>query len=63
MWLPMGIGVVADRAGLTTALGCFALLGVVMVAVALWLGRHFGNRAGRGEAQPSDNRMRADPAG
>lgn len=43
MWIPMGIGVVADRAGLTAAVGCFALLGVVMVALAVWLGRHLGN--------------------
>jgi len=33
-WIPIGIGAVADRAGLRTALGAFVVLGLVMVALA-----------------------------
>jgi hypothetical protein len=39
MWLPIAIGAVADRAGLSSAVGCFAVLGLLMLAVAVWLGR------------------------
>ncbi|MGI8984913.1 MAG: hypothetical protein ACR2HM_10350, partial [Acidimicrobiales bacterium] len=33
-WLPIGIGVVADRAGLTWALGTFAIFGGAMLALS-----------------------------
>ena len=33
-WIPIGIGAVADRAGLRTALGAFVVLGLAMVALA-----------------------------
>jgi FSR family fosmidomycin resistance protein-like MFS transporter len=35
LWIPVAVGVVADRMGLSLAVGCFGLLGVVMVALAL----------------------------
>ena len=38
-WIPVAIGLVADRVGLSLAVGCFGLLGVVMVALASWSGR------------------------
>ena len=45
MWIPMAIGVVADRAGLTAAVGCFGLLGALMLALVMGLGRHNRNRS------------------
>jgi MFS family permease len=38
-WLPMAIGVVADRAGLTWAVGSFGIVGAVLVVLACWDGR------------------------
>jgi FSR family fosmidomycin resistance protein-like MFS transporter len=38
-WLPVAIGVVADRAGLTWAVGSFGIVGVVLLALASWDGR------------------------
>lgn len=38
-WLPVAIGVVADRAGLTWAVGSFGVVGAVLVALAWWDGR------------------------
>ena len=47
MWIPIGIGLVADQAGLTAAVGCFGALGVLMLALVVWLGRrdHDGERS------------------
>jgi predicted MFS family arabinose efflux permease len=45
MWIPMAIGAVADRFGLTLAVGCFGLLGVLMLALAVSLGRRNGNQS------------------
>jgi FSR family fosmidomycin resistance protein-like MFS transporter len=39
MWIPLAIGAVADHAGLTSAVGCFGGLGLLMLAVAVWLAR------------------------
>lgn len=33
-WLPIGIGVIADRAGLSWALGSFAIIGMAMLALS-----------------------------
>ena len=38
-WIPVAIGAVADRVGLSLAVGSFGLLGLVMVALASWSGR------------------------
>ena len=38
-WLPVAIGVVADRAGLTWAVGSFGMVGVVLIALSWWDGR------------------------
>jgi FSR family fosmidomycin resistance protein-like MFS transporter len=38
-WLPIGIGVVADRAGLSWALGSFAIFGGAMLALSWWSAR------------------------
>ena len=38
-WLPVVIGVVADRAGLSWAVGSFGIVGVVLMALAWWDGR------------------------
>lgn len=38
-WLPMAIGALADRAGLTWAVGSFGIVGGVLVALAWWDGR------------------------
>jgi hypothetical protein len=38
-WLPLAIGVVADRAGLTWAVGSFGIVGVVLLALSSWDGR------------------------
>ena len=42
-WLPLAIGVLADRAGLTWAVGSFGIVGAVLVALSAWDGRR--NRA------------------
>lgn len=41
-WIPVAIGVVADRAGLPTAVGSFAVLGVAIVVLAHWSRRRAG---------------------
>ena len=38
-WLPVAIGVVADRAGLTWAVGSFGIVGGVLLALSWWDGR------------------------
>jgi predicted MFS family arabinose efflux permease len=38
-WLPVAIGVIADRAGASLAVGCFGILGAAMLALAVWSGR------------------------
>jgi FSR family fosmidomycin resistance protein-like MFS transporter len=38
-WLPAVIGAVADRAGLTWAVGTFGILGAALMALAWWSGR------------------------
>lgn len=38
-WLPVAVGVVADRAGLTWAVGSFGIVGVVLLALSSWDGR------------------------
>lgn len=38
-WLPMAIGALADRAGLTWAVGSFGIVGGVLVALSWWDGR------------------------
>lgn len=38
-WLPLAIGVLADRAGLTWAVGSFGIVGALLVALAWWDGR------------------------
>lgn len=38
-WLPMAIGALADRAGLTWAVGSFGVVGGVLVALSWWDGR------------------------
>jgi MFS transporter, FSR family, fosmidomycin resistance protein len=38
-WLPVAIGVLADRAGLSWAVGSFGIVGVVLMALAWWDGR------------------------
>jgi MFS transporter, FSR family, fosmidomycin resistance protein len=43
-WLPVAIGALADRAGLTWAVGSFGLVGVVLVALSRWDGRRTGHR-------------------
>jgi predicted MFS family arabinose efflux permease len=35
-WLPIGIGLVADRAGLSSALGSFAIIGGAMLLLSCW---------------------------
>ena len=38
-WLPLAIGALADRAGLTWAVGSFGVVGAVLVLLSLWDGR------------------------
>jgi hypothetical protein len=38
-WIPVAIGVVADRAGLRPAVGSFGVVGAAMLAMAWWSGR------------------------
>ena len=38
-WLPLAIGALADRAGLTWAVGSFGIVGAVLVALSWWDGR------------------------
>jgi MFS transporter, FSR family, fosmidomycin resistance protein len=38
-WLPVAIGVLADRAGLSWAVGSFGIVGAVLMALAWWDGR------------------------
>ena len=38
-WIPVAVGVIADRAGLTTAVGSFGIVGGAMMALAWWSGR------------------------
>ena len=38
-WIPVAVGVIADRAGLTSAIGSFGIVGGAMMALALWSGR------------------------
>jgi MFS family permease len=38
-WLPVAIGVLADRAGLSWAVGSFGIVGAVLIALAWWDGR------------------------
>ena len=38
-WLPLAIGALADRAGLTWAVGSFGIVGLVLVALSWWDGR------------------------
>ncbi len=38
-WIPVGIGVIADRAGLSLAVGSFGILGAAVLALAVWFGR------------------------
>ncbi|MDQ3898595.1 MAG: hypothetical protein M3326_15345, partial [Actinomycetota bacterium] len=38
-WIPVAIGALADRAGLTVAVGSYGVLGGAVVALALWSGR------------------------
>lgn len=44
-WIPVAVGVIADRAGLTLAVGSFAIVGVAMMALAWWDGRRGTARA------------------
>lgn len=41
-WIPVAIGVVADRAGVSLAVGSFGILGAVMLALAVWSARQAG---------------------
>jgi FSR family fosmidomycin resistance protein-like MFS transporter len=45
-WIPVAIGAVADRAGLSLAVGCFGLVGAAMLAMSLWWTRR-ARAAGR----------------
>lgn len=45
-WLPVAIGIVADRAGLTWAVGSFGIVGAVLLILAWWSGRRRGLPAG-----------------
>jgi predicted MFS family arabinose efflux permease len=47
-WIPVAIGAVADRAGLTLAVGSYGLLGAAIVALAVWSGRRDGRSARTG---------------
>ncbi len=38
-WIPVAVGVIADRAGLTLAVGSFGIVGAAMMALAWWSGR------------------------
>jgi hypothetical protein len=38
-WLPMAIGALADRAGLTWAVGSFGIVGAALVVLSWWDGR------------------------
>ncbi len=40
-WIPVAIGAVADRAGLSLAVGSFGVVGAAMLAMALWSGRQW----------------------
>ena len=44
-WIPVVIGALADRAGLTVAVGSYGLLGGAIVALAWWTGRRHRTRA------------------
>ena len=46
-WIPVAIGAIADRAGLTVAVGSYGLLGGAIVALAWWTGRRDRARAPR----------------
>jgi macrolide resistance protein len=46
-WIPVAIGALADRAGLTVAVGSYGVLGGGIVALAWWMGRHDRVRAAR----------------
>ena len=35
-WIPVAVGVIADRAGLTLAVGSFGIVGVAMIGLAWW---------------------------
>ena len=43
-WLPMAIGALADRAGLTWAVGSFGIVGAVLMALSWWDGRRATRR-------------------
>ncbi len=47
-WIPVGIGVIADRAGLSLAVGSFGILGAAMLALAVWSGRDGARATGPG---------------
>lgn len=38
-WIPVAVGMIADRAGLTLAVGSFGIVGGAMMALAWWSGR------------------------
>ena len=38
-WIPIAVGVIADRAGLTLAVGSFGVVGGALMALAWWSGR------------------------
>lgn len=38
-WIPVAVGMIADRAGLTLAVGSFGIVGGAMMGVAWWSGR------------------------
>jgi FSR family fosmidomycin resistance protein-like MFS transporter len=44
-WLPLAIGALADRAGLTWAVGSFGIVGAVLVALSWWDGRRAAKSA------------------
>jgi FSR family fosmidomycin resistance protein-like MFS transporter len=43
-WLPVAIGVLADRAGLSWAVASFGIVGIAMFALAWWSGRRGAGR-------------------
>jgi hypothetical protein len=46
-WIPVAVGVIADRAGLTLAVGSFGIVGAAMMALAWWSGRRTRASDGR----------------
>ncbi len=55
-WIPVAIGAVADRVGLTVAVGSYGLLGGAIVVLAWWAGRRNRHRAVTQRLSPLDAR-------